>query len=205
MRFRLVAWYAGLLTAVFLLFGLAMFQVLRHFLERNMADSQAPALASRSPPPCWPTCANPARRYVADEIKAWYAPENNDRFIRIYPRRRHRPLRLAAGPPVLIRPDSRCRRWPMRTFGRCRCAERRPAVDHGAELCSARGRALPGGMRRADAAGGNDARAMAQFVPARFAPGAAGGGRRAVISWWAAPLRRWCRSRAAPNTSPCII
>ena len=39
LRFRLVAWYAGLLTAVFLLFGLAMFQVLRQYLEQSLAES----------------------------------------------------------------------------------------------------------------------------------------------------------------------
>ncbi|MGA2540310.1 MAG: heavy metal sensor histidine kinase [Verrucomicrobiota bacterium] len=82
LRFRLVAWYAGLLTAVFLLFGLAMFQVLRQYLERSLAES----LRRRSEQIGASLLANVAKtgeRYVADEIKARYAPENYDRFIRI--------------------------------------------------------------------------------------------------------------------------
>ncbi|MGA2555794.1 MAG: ATP-binding protein [Verrucomicrobiota bacterium] len=82
LRFRLVAWYAGLLTAVFLLFGLAMFQVLRQYLERSMADS----LRRRSAQIAASLLANvrqSGESYVADEIKARYAPENYDRFIRL--------------------------------------------------------------------------------------------------------------------------
>ena len=82
LRFRLVAWYAGLLTAVFLLFGLAMFQVLRQYLEQSLAES----LRRRSEQIGASLLANVEKtgeRYVAEEIKARYAPENYDRFIRV--------------------------------------------------------------------------------------------------------------------------
>jgi heavy metal sensor kinase len=82
LRFRLVAWYAGLLTAVFILFGLAMFQVLRQYLERSLADS----LRRRSEQIAGSLLANAGKtgeNYVVEEIKARYAPENSDRFIRV--------------------------------------------------------------------------------------------------------------------------
>ena len=39
-RFRLVAWYAGLLTGVFLLLGALMYFNLRHFLENDLGETQ---------------------------------------------------------------------------------------------------------------------------------------------------------------------
>ena len=38
-RFRLIIWYAGLLTGVFLLFGVALYQVLRGYLEHSLAQT----------------------------------------------------------------------------------------------------------------------------------------------------------------------
>ena len=38
-RFRLIMWYAGLLTGVFLLFGIALYQVLRGYLEHSLAQT----------------------------------------------------------------------------------------------------------------------------------------------------------------------
>ncbi|HTO45582.1 MAG TPA: hypothetical protein VML56_16035, partial [Burkholderiales bacterium] len=40
-RFRLVAWYAGLLTGVFLLLGALMYFNLKHFLENDLGETQA--------------------------------------------------------------------------------------------------------------------------------------------------------------------
>jgi hypothetical protein len=82
LRFRLIVWYAGLLIALFLLFGMAATQAFRHYLERSLADS----LSRRSQQIADSPLDNIDRtgpRYVADEIKARYAPENYDRFIRI--------------------------------------------------------------------------------------------------------------------------
>ena len=41
LSFRLVAWYASLLTAVFILLGVIMYIDLRHFLENNFRETQA--------------------------------------------------------------------------------------------------------------------------------------------------------------------
>jgi heavy metal sensor kinase len=81
-RFRLIIWYAGLLTAVFLLFGVALYQVLRGYLEHSLAET----LARRSDQIAVSLLANldkTGERYVAEEIQSRYAPENYDRFIRI--------------------------------------------------------------------------------------------------------------------------
>ena len=40
LRFRLIAWYAGLLTAVFLLLAALMFVGLKHYLEASLAEAQ---------------------------------------------------------------------------------------------------------------------------------------------------------------------
>jgi heavy metal sensor kinase len=81
-RFRLIAWYAGLLTAVFLLFGIALYQVLRGYLEHSLAQT----LIRRSDQIAVSLLADvdkTGERYVADQIAIRYAPENYDRFIRI--------------------------------------------------------------------------------------------------------------------------
>jgi heavy metal sensor kinase len=82
LRFRLILWYAGLLTAVFLLFGAALYQVLRNYLENSLAQT----LNRRSEQIALSLLANIDKSgdaYVADQIAARYAPENYDRFIRI--------------------------------------------------------------------------------------------------------------------------
>jgi heavy metal sensor kinase len=82
LRFRLIIWYAGLLTTVFLLFGVMMYQVLRHYLIQSLADS----LDRRIEQIAISLLANAEKTgegYVIDEIKARYAPENYDRFIRL--------------------------------------------------------------------------------------------------------------------------
>ncbi|MGD1084745.1 MAG: ATP-binding protein [Verrucomicrobiota bacterium] len=81
-RFRLIIWYAGLLTAVFLLFGVALYQVLRGYLERNLAET----LLRRSDQIAVSLLSDldkTGERYVADEIQSRYAPEKYDRFIRV--------------------------------------------------------------------------------------------------------------------------
>jgi heavy metal sensor kinase len=82
LRFRLIIWYAGLLTGVFLLFGAGMYQALRHYLKESLADSmqrrnrQITALLLAG-------VEKTGESYVIDEIKARYAPENYDRFVRL--------------------------------------------------------------------------------------------------------------------------
>jgi heavy metal sensor kinase len=82
LSFGLVAWYAGVLTAVFVLLGLLTFFFLRHYLEANLLDIQtrrarqiAGTLVARAG-----RSSEPAMR---TEVENLYSPEVNDRFIRI--------------------------------------------------------------------------------------------------------------------------
>lgn len=82
LSFRLVAWYAGVLTAVFVLLGLLTFFFLRHYLEANLLDTQA-----RRARQIAGTLVAQARHDGEDamrtEVEKLYSPEINDRFIRI--------------------------------------------------------------------------------------------------------------------------
>jgi heavy metal sensor kinase len=82
LRFRLIMWYAGLLTGVFLLCGATMHQALRHYLKQSLAES----LQRRTQQITVSLLADVEKTgepYVVDEIKARYAPENYDRFVRL--------------------------------------------------------------------------------------------------------------------------
>jgi hypothetical protein len=48
-RFRVIMGYAGLVTAVFLLFGIALYQVLRRYLENAIKYTLSHSLISRTP------------------------------------------------------------------------------------------------------------------------------------------------------------
>jgi len=82
LSFRLVAWYAGVLTTVFVLLGLLTFVFLRHYLEANLLDTQA-----RRARQIAGTLVAQARRESEDtlrgQVEKLYSPEINDRFIRI--------------------------------------------------------------------------------------------------------------------------
>jgi heavy metal sensor kinase len=81
-RFRLIMWYSGLLTGAFLLFGIALYQVLRGYLENSLAQT----LMRRSDQIALTLLAGidkTGERYVADQIATRYAPQTYDRFIRI--------------------------------------------------------------------------------------------------------------------------
>jgi heavy metal sensor kinase len=80
--FRLVAWYAGLLTGIFLLLCALLYLDLRHFLEKDLRQSQlrrAHQIAST----LLVHAKQTGEPYVASQTKDWYEPEINDRFIRI--------------------------------------------------------------------------------------------------------------------------
>jgi heavy metal sensor kinase len=82
LSFRLVAWYAGVLTTVFVLLGVLTFFFLRHYLEANLLDIQG-----RRARQIAGTLVAQARRDGEDamrsEVEKLYSPEINDRFIRI--------------------------------------------------------------------------------------------------------------------------
>ena len=82
LSFRLVTWYAGVLTVVFVLLGGLTFLFLKHYLEANLLDNQARrarqiadtliARASRS-----------GEAALGAQVESLYSPETNGRFIRI--------------------------------------------------------------------------------------------------------------------------
>ena len=82
LSFRLVAWYAGVLTTVFVLLGVLTFFFLRHSLEANLLDIQA----RRARQIAGTLVAHAGRggeAALASEVESLYSPEINDRFIRI--------------------------------------------------------------------------------------------------------------------------
>ncbi len=80
--FRLVAWYAGLLTGIFLLLCAVLFLDLRHFLEKDLRETQS-RRARQIANTLLVHVKQTGEPYVASQTKDWYEPEINDRFIRI--------------------------------------------------------------------------------------------------------------------------
>lgn len=80
--FRLVAWYAGLLTGIFLLLCAVLYFDLRHFLEKDLRETQS-RRARQIANTLLVHVKQTGEPYVASQTKAWYEPEINDRFIRI--------------------------------------------------------------------------------------------------------------------------
>ena len=102
LSFRLVAWYAGVLTIVFVLLGLLTFFSLQHYLEANLLDIQA-----RRARQIADTLVARIRRSdeaaLGGEVESLYSPEANDRFIRIT--RADGTVVYASGPPKDARFD----------------------------------------------------------------------------------------------------
>lgn len=82
LSFRLVAWYASLLTIVFVLLGVIMYVDLRHFLENRLLQTQA-RRAEQIADTILARIAKTGESAAAYEIKDRYEPEVNDRFIRV--------------------------------------------------------------------------------------------------------------------------
>ena len=82
LSFRLVTWYAGVLTLVFILIGALTIILLREYLEANVLDTQA--RRARQIADTLVAAANrTGESAMAQEVEALYAPEANERFIRI--------------------------------------------------------------------------------------------------------------------------
>jgi heavy metal sensor kinase len=79
---RLVAWYAGVLTLVFVLLGLLTFVFLRHYLEENLLDGQA-RRARQIADTLVAHARSDTEASLATQVENLYSPEANDRFIRI--------------------------------------------------------------------------------------------------------------------------
>jgi len=80
--FRLVVWYTSLLTGILLLRGVVLYFGLQHFLENDMRESHARrarqighTLIAHMP--------QTGEGYLAEQMKSLYAPEINNRFIRL--------------------------------------------------------------------------------------------------------------------------
>jgi heavy metal sensor kinase len=82
LRFRLTAWYAGLLAGALLIFGISVYLGLQRYLDWNLhstLESECRTIGTEllSQLPLKPT------PWLATEISEAYAPEVNGRFIRV--------------------------------------------------------------------------------------------------------------------------
>jgi heavy metal sensor kinase len=82
LSFRLVTWYAGVLTVVFVLLGTLTFVSLRHYLEANVLDTQA-RRARQIAATLIARASHDSEAAIGAEVETLYSPESNDRFIRI--------------------------------------------------------------------------------------------------------------------------
>jgi heavy metal sensor kinase len=82
LSFRLIAWYAGVLTTVFVLLAVLTFLLLRHYLEANVLDAQA-RRARQIAGTLVAHAGRDSEAALAGEVESLYSPEVNDRFIRI--------------------------------------------------------------------------------------------------------------------------
>ena len=82
LSFRLIAWYAGVLTTVFVLLALLTFLLVRHYLEANLLDTQT-RRALQIAGTLVAHAGRASEATLASEVESLYSPEINDRFIRI--------------------------------------------------------------------------------------------------------------------------
>ena len=82
LSFRLVTWYAGVLTLVFVLLGALTIILLREYLESNVLDTQA-RRARQIADTLVAAVSRTGESSMAREVEELYAPEANERFIRI--------------------------------------------------------------------------------------------------------------------------
>jgi heavy metal sensor kinase len=82
LRFRLVAWYAGLLTGCFLLIGAAAYVVLEHSLIGALRETQS-RRARQIGQFLLEEIPLQSEAKLGDQIDDRYAPNFNDRFVRV--------------------------------------------------------------------------------------------------------------------------
>jgi len=80
LKFRLVAWYAGWLSIVFIVFGIFVYASLGHHLRRSLREA-----LERRPRQIAELMQNPSinRNRLGREIDGRFAPEANNRFTRV--------------------------------------------------------------------------------------------------------------------------
>ena len=82
LRFRLVAWYAGLLTGCFVLIGAAAYVVLQHSLVGTLRETQS-RRARQIGQFLLEEIRLQSEAKLGDQIDDRYAPNFNDRFVRV--------------------------------------------------------------------------------------------------------------------------
>ncbi len=82
LSFRLVTWYAGVLTLVFILIGALTIILLREYLVSNVLDTQA-RRARQIADTLVAAASRTGEAMMARQVEELYAPEANERFIRI--------------------------------------------------------------------------------------------------------------------------
>jgi len=82
LSFRLVAWYASLLALVFLLLGAVTFAAVANYLQVNLRENQT-RRARQIADTLVSGLTESGEPALAASVEALYAPEANDRFIRI--------------------------------------------------------------------------------------------------------------------------
>jgi len=82
LSFRLVAWYAGLLTVVFVVLGALTVLFLQHYLEANLFDIQA-RRARQIADTLLAAAPRAGAAALGQQVELLYSPEANDRLIRI--------------------------------------------------------------------------------------------------------------------------
>src|SRR5437870_12706588 len=81
-RFRLTAWYAGVLAALLLLFGVFIYFTLEQFLERNLRealDKETETIGEA----LIRNVNQTGETYVINEIEEHFAPRITGRFLRV--------------------------------------------------------------------------------------------------------------------------
>lgn len=81
-KLRLVVWYAGVMTVVFVLLGGLMYVGLKMYLEKSLSEDQI-RRAQQIAGTLVANLGKTGEAHVVNEINSWFAPETNDRFIRI--------------------------------------------------------------------------------------------------------------------------
>ncbi len=81
-RFRLTAWYAGLLAVLLLLFGGSTWFGLAHYLHRSLSESLAKQ-AQQIGDNFLLDVKTSGESYLIEEINEHYSPEQNDHFVRV--------------------------------------------------------------------------------------------------------------------------
>ena len=81
-RFRLTAWYAGLLAGLLILFGVSIYIGLRHYLRSHLTDTLTKE-ARQIGETLLVNVGLSGEAYVVDEIEEHFAPEINGLFLRV--------------------------------------------------------------------------------------------------------------------------